>query len=123
MGKLHRDENDGAAMEYRSGEKKYYCQNKLHRINGPAIVINDVAESEKKYYKNEKNEWFLNDVGVTENVHKKAVELYEELNDWNLIMFLIIDDFENDSLEETEWKWQWKKDEEEIFETCNMKQD
>jgi hypothetical protein len=37
----HRDENEGPAVTYASGEQQYCSNGKLHRINGPAVIYGD----------------------------------------------------------------------------------
>jgi hypothetical protein len=60
-GKLHRE--DGPAMEFANGEKRWYLNWKLHRENGPAIEWIDGS----KY-------WYLNGIHYSEQDWKREVE-------------------------------------------------
>jgi hypothetical protein len=42
-GQIHKE--DGPAIEYNSGEKRFYKNGFLHRENGPAIIFSDGAKS------------------------------------------------------------------------------
>jgi hypothetical protein len=46
-GKLHRE--DGPAIEYTNGDKYWYLNGKLHREDGPAVEYHDYKE------------WYIND--------------------------------------------------------------
>ena len=50
--KLHRE--DGPAVEYFGGTKKWYLNGKYHRIDGPAIEWSDGTK-----------EWYMNDMSLT----------------------------------------------------------
>jgi hypothetical protein len=49
MGQIHRE--DGAAVEYRDGSRKWYIDGKLHREDGPAI---ENVNGDKQWYINGK---------------------------------------------------------------------
>ena len=53
-GKYHRE--DGPAIEYANGDKRWYRDGKLHREDGPAIEWADGTKC-----------WFLNGVQLTED--------------------------------------------------------
>ncbi len=60
-GKLHRI--DGPAVEGADGSKIWYLNDKRHRENGPAIEWTDG----NKY-------WYLNDKEITEDFHHKLTQ-------------------------------------------------
>ena len=60
-GKLHRV--DGPAVECSDGTKYWYLNGKLHRVDGPAIE-----------YSNGDKYWFLNDIKYTEVEYNKEIE-------------------------------------------------
>jgi hypothetical protein len=51
-GQWHRE--DGPAVEWSNGDEEWYINDKLHRINGPAV------DFEKSDY----TEWWVNDVQI-----------------------------------------------------------
>ena len=54
--KLHR--LDGPAIEYANGNKEWYQNNELHRLDGPAI----------EYVDNDKS-WYIDGIKLTEQEH------------------------------------------------------
>jgi len=76
-GKLHRE--DGPAIEWANGDKRWYRDGKYHREDGPAI---EYANGDKRWYRDGKlhredgpaiewadgtKRWFLNGVQLTED--------------------------------------------------------
>jgi len=71
--KLHRI--DGPAIEYSNGEKRWHINGKLHRIDGPAI---EYADGTKK--------WFLNDKEVKE---EDVIDINPNITEKEYINFVI----------------------------------
>ena len=66
-GKLHRE--DGPAVEYIDGDKKWYLNGKLHREDGPAVEDTDGNK-----------EWWLNGKELTEGEFNLQSQLITEVS-------------------------------------------
>ena len=66
-GQLHRE--DGPAIEWASGTKIWFLNDKLHRENGPAVEYSDGSKS-----------WYLNGEELTEEEHARATSPIKELS-------------------------------------------
>jgi len=67
-GKLHRV--DGPACELADGSKAWFINGGLHRVDGPAVIM-----------ANGYKEWWMNGIQYTsEKEYAKAVEQYKKIN-------------------------------------------
>jgi hypothetical protein len=63
LGQPHR--TDGPAIEWSSGSKFWYINNKLHREDGPAVE-----------WRNGSKEWYLNGIEYTEEeFHQELIKI------------------------------------------------
>ncbi len=86
-GKMHRD--DGPAVEYADGTKRWYKNGKRHREDGPAV---EYADGDKFWYKNGKRHredgpavewangdksWYINGEEYSEKAYEEALKIWK----------------------------------------------
>ena len=69
---LHREE--GPAVEYSDGEKRWYRNDKLHREDGPAVEMPDGTK-----------EWYLNEYFYTESEYNDEINKSTIIDDLRIL--------------------------------------